>query len=127
MPFYNWSQQDTVEMVLLMHSVGSRYRARNHMVQFSPLHELPGFLLCSVILFHCHLLFECANWFYSNNQDLTENLTKKSNFCLTWHRAVWAPSVRLLVLVLENTEHVEWYANCCVSNEFRNNAKCPCE
>lgn len=30
-------------MVLLMHSVGSMYRARNHMVQFSPLRELPGF------------------------------------------------------------------------------------
>lgn len=43
MPFDNWSQQDTAEMVFLMHSVGSRYRAGSHMVQFSPPHELPAF------------------------------------------------------------------------------------
>lgn len=43
MPFDNWSQQDTAEMVFLMHSVGSRYRAGSHMLQFSPPHELPAF------------------------------------------------------------------------------------
>lgn len=60
MPFYNWSQQGTAEMVFLMYSVGSRYRAGNHTVQFSPPHELPGF--------YCVLSYYFTAIFYLNVQ-----------------------------------------------------------